>query len=94
MAQAPRESVEIPDRLICLTKKKTPWSPLRRGERADVPCRLGVRLPTYPAEEPPFRIKQRIPWTTSRLIRPLPYTVEKAFMNLRKRRRREGVLEL
>ena len=38
------------------------------------------------ADEPPFGIERRIPWTTSRLIGspdpPLPYTVEKTFTNI------------
>src|ERR1041385_8212161 len=38
------------------------------------------------ADERPFGIHHRIPWTTSRLIGspdpPLPYTVEKAFTNI------------
>src|SRR6266851_3033357 len=38
------------------------------------------------ADEPPFGLDHRIPWTTSRLIGspdpPLPYTVEKTFTNI------------
>src|SRR5437867_10759232 len=38
------------------------------------------------AEEQPFGIAHRIPWTTSRLVGspdpPLPYTVEKTFTNI------------
>src|SRR5262249_48919659 len=43
----------------------------------------GLLLPA--AEEPPFGLDHRIPWTTSRLIGspepPLPYAVEKVFTN-------------
>ena len=88
MAQAPRKSGKIPDRLICLTKTKTAWLPLRGAAGAQmflVIWLFGCPF-LHAAEEPPFGIKQRIPWTTSRLIGspdpPLPYTVEKTFTNI------------
>src|SRR5688572_3325607 len=38
------------------------------------------------ADEPPFGLEHRIPWTTSRVVGspdpPLPYTVEKTFTNI------------
>ena len=42
--------------------------------------------PLQGADEPPFGIDRRIPWTTSRVVGspepPLPYTVEKTFTNV------------
>src|SRR5213592_4154229 len=46
---------------------------------------LGLTRPA-PAEEPPFGIDHRVPWTTSRVIGspepPLSYTVEKTFTHI------------
>src|SRR5436309_3484023 len=88
MAQAPRKSGKIPDRLICLTKRKTPSLPLRRAAGAQMFLLIWLYGSPFlhAAEETPFGIKHRIPWTTSRLIGspdpPLPYTVEKTFTNI------------
>jgi hypothetical protein len=42
--------------------------------------------PLHGADEPPFGLDHRIPWTTSRLAGspepPSPYSVEKTFTNL------------
>ena len=48
---------------------------------------LMCRIPRLEgAEEPPFGIDHRIPWTTSRVVGspepPLPFTVEKTFTNI------------
>src|SRR5947199_10472094 len=69
--------------------RRTPWLPLRCAACAQmflVIWLFGCPF-LHAAEEPPFGINQRIPWTTSRLIGSpdplLPYTVEKTFTNLK-----------
>ncbi len=87
MAKAARKSGEIPDRLICLTKRKTPWLKLRRTLGALLVTSLFGWSLLHAANEPPFGIKRRIPWNASRLVGspdpPLPYTVEKTFTNIK-----------
>jgi uncharacterized repeat protein (TIGR03806 family) len=49
-------------------------------------CLMGYLPHLYAADEPPFGMDHRIPWTTSRVIGspepPLPYTVAKTFTNI------------
>src|SRR5204863_4654976 len=51
-----------------------------------VTCATAYLGPLRAAEEPPFGIDHRVPWTTSRVVGspepPLPYTVAKTFTNL------------
>jgi uncharacterized repeat protein (TIGR03806 family) len=65
----------------------SPFLRERAGVRVLLLAFLSLLLtPIFPADEQPFGLEKRIPWTTSHVIGspepPLPYTTEKTFTNI------------